>query len=260
MRDLSSEAEPSDIYNGLNNSQLLQIISQIAWIQVYGFAGKPIPEIRVSDGYMQIFYQMEEPASTWTTLHPRMTEMFEKMRHLYKSREFWDYVLRIAHRKLEIPDVTCHGDMWTYNFLWSRGEQNGQGRELSALLDWQNVHHGNPAEDICHLFVFCCDTEMRRKVEKEMLPILHQMVEERCIQMRIPVPYTLEQLQAAYRIQLVAQTTHFVFIGRVMDTMDGLSPEEEKHRILAERVYGALEDNVQMLAECLPQFVSQNKA
>ncbi|CAJ0557805.1 unnamed protein product, partial [Mesorhabditis spiculigera] len=99
MRDLSSEAEPSDIYNGLNNSQLLEIISQIAWIQVYGLAGKPIPEIRVSDGYMQIFYQMEEPAEYLDHATPQDDEMFrEKCVTFYKSREFWDYVLRIGHR------------------------------------------------------------------------------------------------------------------------------------------------------------------
>ncbi|CAJ0921842.1 unnamed protein product, partial [Mesorhabditis belari] len=119
MRDLSAQAEPSNIYNGLNPSQLLEILSQIAWIQVHGLRSKT-PYIRLSDGYMEFFYKMQEPASTWTTLEPKIGPEFEKIQHLYKNRHFWHYVFRESHKDLGIPDVICHGDMWAYNFLWNK--------------------------------------------------------------------------------------------------------------------------------------------
>ncbi|CAJ0572131.1 unnamed protein product, partial [Mesorhabditis spiculigera] len=104
-----------------------------------------------------------------------------------------------VHLGSGMPSVLVHGDLWTNNLLWALNGQRGDTDQLLAIIDWQNVHAGNVAEDFVRLLGSSCSPRLRRGG-------LHRFVSHylSCLSLEMrrkghfALPYTHQQIVAAY--------------------------------------------------------------
>ncbi|GMT05955.1 hypothetical protein PENTCL1PPCAC_28129 [Pristionchus entomophagus] len=98
--------------------------------------------------------------------------------------------------ELEIPPVLVHMDMNTTNVLWKKETMATSKPEISAIIDFQQVHTGNLCEDIARILQLGVSVELRREHEDRLLDRYHQKL-EKLMGKRNPV--SLEQVHSAYR-------------------------------------------------------------
>uniref|UniRef100_A0A1I7XN46 CHK domain-containing protein n=1 Tax=Heterorhabditis bacteriophora TaxID=37862 RepID=A0A1I7XN46_HETBA len=85
--------------------------------------------------------------------------------------------------------VLCHGDLWSANLLWRKGE--GKSHSLAAIIDFQTVHLGCPAADLCLLFSACLSGKDRQERWEELLEDFYRYLEHEVD--GEDMPFTLEQ-------------------------------------------------------------------
>lgn len=76
---------------------------------------------------------------------------------------FYDGYLTLRRQKQrELPLVLCHGDFNPSNFLYDQGK-------VTALIDWENSHVGDPREDLGWLALmdFLTNTDILGSVKKD---------------------------------------------------------------------------------------------
>ncbi|PIO77479.1 hypothetical protein TELCIR_00428 [Teladorsagia circumcincta] len=130
---------------------------------------------------------------------------------------------------LGMGKVLCHGDMWSTNLIWKKGENDV---DLAAVVDFQvqsfderqtalevpkvlvlhsystsytsctlgqtqTVHFGIPTVDIVRVMCACMSGKDRREHWEEILKAFHSYLEEELEGCNLP--YTLDVLKEAYR-------------------------------------------------------------
>uniref|UniRef100_A0A1I8ALL2 CHK domain-containing protein n=1 Tax=Steinernema glaseri TaxID=37863 RepID=A0A1I8ALL2_9BILA len=73
--------------------------------------------------------------------------------------------------KYGFPAALVHGDLWAPNILWKTDENGQATSELSAVIDWQSVHAGNPLEDFGRLLVLNTTSAYRRANHDRLLKL-----------------------------------------------------------------------------------------
>ncbi|KIH56103.1 hypothetical protein ANCDUO_13720 [Ancylostoma duodenale] len=86
--------------------------------------------------------------------------------------------------------VLCHGDMWSTNIIWRKGET---GVELAALVDFQTSHFGCPTTDVVRLLNACLSGKDRRENWENLLEKFYSFLRDE-IGGSDEMPYTLEQV------------------------------------------------------------------
>uniref|UniRef100_A0A9J2PU25 CHK kinase-like domain-containing protein n=1 Tax=Ascaris lumbricoides TaxID=6252 RepID=A0A9J2PU25_ASCLU len=108
---------------------------------------------------------------------------------------------QLVHQELGMVSVLTHGDLWTNNILWRKvPDSDGETfDEIIALIDWQNAHAGNVAEDFVRLLGSSVDPEVRRGELDHLLEYYHGCLLARLRGRNVHgIPYTVEQIKHAY--------------------------------------------------------------
>uniref|UniRef100_A0A915A9S6 CHK kinase-like domain-containing protein n=1 Tax=Parascaris univalens TaxID=6257 RepID=A0A915A9S6_PARUN len=108
---------------------------------------------------------------------------------------------QLVHQQLGMVSVLTHGDLWTNNILWRKvPDSDGETfDEIIALIDWQNAHAGNVAEDFVRLLGSSVDPEVRRGELDHLLEYYHECLLAKLRERNVHgIPYTVEQIKHAY--------------------------------------------------------------
>jgi len=164
-----------------------------------------------------------------------------------------DFATRYA-KEMEMPEMLMHGDLWINNLLW----HNKSPDRVAAFIDWQLVHKGNLASDFAHFMVLCMDPDIRRDVEKRIFVRYLERLTKNLNSKGIQVPFSLNQLERAYRQafigQAVAAIVIFPFFERNYNDDCQLSGAEKIDR-LHRRLLSVLEDAIEALKCEAPQWL-----
>ncbi|CAD6193702.1 unnamed protein product [Caenorhabditis auriculariae] len=99
-----------------------------------------------------------------------------------------------AYEYLGFEKVITHSDLWSGNMLMTKND----GRlHLEALIDWQIVTRGTPAQDMCRLLISCMAGKERRENWESLLEMFYGFLLEDIPEGK-KAPYTLEQLKESY--------------------------------------------------------------
>ncbi|CAJ0569641.1 unnamed protein product, partial [Mesorhabditis spiculigera] len=152
-----------------------------------------------------------------------------------------------VHLGSGMPSVLVHGDLWTNNLLWALNGQRGDTDQLLAIIDWQNVHAGNVAEDFVRLLGSSCSPRLRRGG-------LHRFVSHylSCLSLEMrrkghfALPYTHQQIVAAYE-KMFGQGLLIMLpsLNACADEGNGLLGEEnrqERQAVVLERTRALIDD------------------
>ncbi|CAB3399370.1 unnamed protein product [Caenorhabditis bovis] len=207
-------------HDSLNIHQLTSIGNQLHELHLSSLDMNPdlASQFEFPMGLIDTYASTHEYVKLFADRHAELRPMFKKVEKLYKDRELFIRLLRDAHRDLGAPSVMCHGDLWSYNLLWipSPDDPSVASNHLAYIIDWQNFHIGNPAEDIGHVLTFCCDPETRRYAEKNYLPIYYQELKIKAAQLKLNFEMTMEQFLSSYRRNYIANSLFCAFIISVM--------------------------------------------
>uniref|UniRef100_A0A1I7XN41 CHK domain-containing protein n=1 Tax=Heterorhabditis bacteriophora TaxID=37862 RepID=A0A1I7XN41_HETBA len=138
--------------------------------------------------------------------------------------------------------VLCHGDLWSANLLWRKGE--GKSHSLAAIIDFQTVHLGCPAADLCLLFSACLSGKDRQERWEELLEDFYRYLEHEVD--GEDMPFTLEQLKEAYRrLYPIIGFMLISMAGPILNVITNMSEEEEKQErldVVMEKIEHILDD------------------
>lgn len=106
-----------------------------------------------------------------------------------------------VQQELGMTSVLTHGDLWTNNILWRRvpDTQDDTFDDIVAIIDWQNVHAGNVAEDFVRLLGSSVDPEIRRGELNNLIEYYHDCLISELRQKNFQhIPFTTDQIRYAY--------------------------------------------------------------
>ncbi|CAJ0928507.1 unnamed protein product, partial [Mesorhabditis belari] len=168
----------------------------------------------------------------------------------------------LVHANSGMPPVLVHGDLWTNNVMWDLTEHGVDSDNLVAIIDWQNVHAGNVAEDLVRLLGSSCSPRLRRGG-------LHRFVSHylSCLSLELrrkghfSLPFTHQQIVNAYE-RMFGQGLLIMLpsLNACADEGNGLlggGPEEnrlERQALVLERTRALIEDFLAFRAKHLLTF------
>ena len=118
-----------------------------------------------------------------------------------------------------------HGDFKSDNFLISNENDSSCSVPDIIVIDFQQVHNGNPMEDISYLFSCSIDSEIRRKYEIDLLQFYHE-----CLVSFGISNYSLDKCIYDYREHLIyAILMPIITSGMKSNTNDENLTEIQKH-------------------------------
>uniref|UniRef100_A0A8R1EQ40 CHK domain-containing protein n=1 Tax=Caenorhabditis japonica TaxID=281687 RepID=A0A8R1EQ40_CAEJA len=248
-------------YESLNLQQVASVGSQMINLHLFSI-GMPDEWKEKFPFPMELIdtvSNMTDIVKLYVSRNPVLAEGFSRVEKMYTDRELFVRVLRDSHKSLGIDDFLCHGDLWFYNLMWLPTVSGSEtaSNHLGAIIDWQNVHTGSITQDFCHMFTFCCDTEIRRQAENVFLPYYYNQLKTKANNAGKKLNLTLNQFLRAYRRNFIAHALHFPFIASIMlcvKPADDENVQKARNEHLIERVLGAWEDAVQAMHEEYPEY------
>uniref|UniRef100_A0AC34Q8A6 CHK kinase-like domain-containing protein n=1 Tax=Panagrolaimus sp. JU765 TaxID=591449 RepID=A0AC34Q8A6_9BILA len=147
-----------------------------------------------------------------------------KYRKLLGSSELVTYVHGKAHLDVGLDSVLCHGDLWLANIFWKTDSNGEVSSKISALIDWQIMHEGNPMADLCRFLISCADGHIRRQAETFIIQFYLDVLESEFKKDGKICPFSLEQLQKAYDLFFIPMS--FMLIPATTITITTLKKEE----------------------------------
>ncbi|CAI5450403.1 unnamed protein product [Caenorhabditis angaria] len=140
------------------------------------------------------------------------------------------------------PPVPVHGDLWPGNLLFTQGNP----LKLRAIIDWQAVNFGSPAQDLDRLFISILSAKNRRENLDFLLGIYYQEFAE-----NLEPPFTFEQLKKSYQLLFPIQA--FMVLPGFL-SMSEIPENSEIFGFAREKSIGMMEDVLKAHADNLLDF------
>ncbi|EPB68225.1 hypothetical protein ANCCEY_12690 [Ancylostoma ceylanicum] len=144
--------------------------------------------------------------------------------------------------------VLCHGDLWSTNLIWRKGENCMQ---LASVIDFQTAHFGCPTTDIARLLNACLSAKDRRESWEVLLEKFYSYLSEEIGGGEIP--YTLDQLKQGYRLYFPFSACMIVSViaplFELANSSDDNGYRERVQELVLEKTKGLLEDTLKFHEE-----------
>ncbi|KFD55667.1 hypothetical protein M513_03415 [Trichuris suis] len=176
LQDLSKTARTADLVNGLTEDQLLNCVEAIAKLQAWSLTTKcdwkSFASVRGT--------LLDKIAAYPKAVVRQLKRIVEKYPMHFGSLSLEDigtfmedkdtFAAELMSYREVMPDVFVHGDYRASNILFKvDDETNTTSSHIAAIIDWQTVHQGSFAEDICYLMMFNVNIGLRRSKMKDIV-------------------------------------------------------------------------------------------
>ncbi|CCD72122.1 CHK kinase-like domain-containing protein [Caenorhabditis elegans] len=186
------------------------------------------------DGLKGIFDQSRN-------IDQKLSEKVERIEQNHKEILNLETVLNLNKVVGIDQKVICHGDLWAANILWT---QTDGGFIADKVLDYQESHMGNPAEDLVRLLVSTISGADRQSHWEHILEQFYTYFTDEIGSNN--APYTLEQLKTSFKLYFpVGALTLISLFGPAVDMkLQGMESgkAENYRRIVIEKVDCLLDD------------------
>ncbi|CAI5448237.1 unnamed protein product [Caenorhabditis angaria] len=184
----------------------------------------------------------------------------EELIDIYRFLMSPEYLAKLheVSKFLGFPLVLIHGDLCIDNLLFLDEGYSPRIMQLYAIIDWQTVSFGSPAQDLCRLFLSILTAKNRRENLDYLLEIYYRAFLENLENFGLDkkIPFTFEQLKSNYQL-LFPLLTIMVLPGILRFTSFVHCSQEEtmKIRDLAiEKSVGMMEDAIEIHRKNLIEF------
>ncbi|KAF7638723.1 RING-type domain-containing protein [Meloidogyne graminicola] len=195
IEDMSNKGKSPNIYEGLNNEQIISSILQLAKFHASSINLSPkIMECFNLKYYgdligleEDIFNRILNIGSTYFLCHQKILFAFLKKHNK---------LLTNLHNKYNIPPILCHGDFWANNLFFSKN------KKLSAILDWQTPHINTGLNDIIRLIFTGVNYKLRKQKLWEWLNLYFDTLQNESKKLGILFNYSKELRKLLYSEQV----------------------------------------------------------
>jgi thiamine kinase-like enzyme len=183
-----------------------------------------------------------------------LDEGLKKLEPIFKSYDVYEYILKKSHHEKGIPSILCHGDAWSNNLLWETNSDDSLSDNLLAVLDWQWLNEGNPAQDIAKLLAISASTKIRKEAEEFLCEYYYEELTRLLKEVDRKPPYTLEQFKRAYWLAFIAHmAVYVVLLPKLAISGDKQEKSNVEHYVRKAKFF--LDDALRVVAEEFPQYV-----
>ncbi|KAK0421398.1 hypothetical protein QR680_015213 [Steinernema hermaphroditum] len=212
MESMVGAAETYSIFQGFSKKQMLKIAEHLAHFHKHFLC---MPDQSWTEELPLHLFQSPGALDFVEALLKKLSAMkpaiFEdRIKHVLgfsNSLKFHKYTTYDVYKDFGLPTVLTHGDMWTNNILWRKDSD-----EVAAFIDFQICHAGSPALDIARVLVLCSDGDVRREHEVDILKQYYRTLKRLLEIDGKSIEFTFQQLEGAYRVHLINQTIHLLFM------------------------------------------------
>jgi len=248
MEDMTPVAKSIPMIPGVDEAHVASMISEIARFHCASWTHRDwlekMPNGPSDKGFLD---EMRTMTARLKQIDPaRFDDLIDAFLPLYTMRNC--SICTYADDRYGFPPCVIHGDLWAPNVLW-RIDTNGEPTsEVSAIIDWQMIHAGNPAEDLARYLAINTTHQYRRENTDRLLKLYAAKVSE--LSHRKVAPFTLENLQLAYQDAMLPVAMFLGFGAPMYHNMDsvvgkeGDSDREAKQSELLDRVKAFIEDTL----------------
>jgi hypothetical protein len=233
MEDLTPRATTVPVLPGFDNHQIMAVIDELAKLQSMAWMHPEWKE-RVQTralypGFVDVMVQMTMKLKK---INPGMfNKLLDELMPLFTVErcEGSCYV----GEKFGFPASIVHSDLWAPNLLWEKDANGNASSQLSAIIDWQTVHTGNPCEDILRLLSLNTSVDYRRQNTERLLCFFVERIEYYMNIQGRSVPFTLEQIKCAYKESMPFALLYLGFGAPMyyeMDSVVGAEAEGERRQ------------------------------
>ncbi|KAI6191193.1 hypothetical protein M3Y97_00201300 [Aphelenchoides bicaudatus] len=174
MENLSNRGSCVDVFSSLTPQQCRNVTKEVALFQAhFDFMAKEQQDIVASDecvhtaAHKQQF--LDDFLSKIGSFGQEFTDLLEKL-HRFANTKFAKYAL-IDRPQKEGISTLVHGDTWTNNVLFVKGQDGELTDELCSVIDWQTAFQGNPLFDLSFLLVSSTNADVRREISEEVVDL-----------------------------------------------------------------------------------------
>jgi len=173
LEDLSQKATviPSHVH-GMTYPQIVATIIELARMHAWSLTTPVDWHSKISTREERL---RKDNFANFGTLYNKTKEKYpeyfgsinvEKLVHLTNYESF--LALFNEHREF-MDDVLVHGDLHALNIMFEKNEDGSASDRLVALIDFQMVARGSPANDFGRLFCFSVPPVLRREHYNDIL-------------------------------------------------------------------------------------------
>ncbi|TKR80456.1 hypothetical protein L596_014527 [Steinernema carpocapsae] len=179
MEDLSQVAKTMNILPGFNNTQIENLIDELARLVAVSWKDRSWVEPMIENPDREEFIELVKGfAKQLRNMQPRFNAVLDRLDPLFHMNSYEQSVYK--NEKYGFPAAIVHQDLWAPNILWRVDENGDVTDDLCALIDWQGVHAGNPIEDLGRLLSLNTTSEYRRKNMDRLLKLYLAKLREYC--------------------------------------------------------------------------------
>ncbi|CAI5447291.1 unnamed protein product [Caenorhabditis angaria] len=265
VTEFVEDLKPLSIFDSLEISQIIPVIQGIA-----RFSALPLklPENRLefagkSDFFAKSYAEFSDEKTrenSYFCMRKSFPEEFrvevEELIEVYRKYTTPEMIRRIE----KIPEICgfapqlVHGDLWSGNLMFSKN------LEFRAIIDWQAVSFGSPAQDLCRLFITILSAKKRRANLDFLLRTFYEELIRSLKISGVKVPYTFEQLKKNYRLMFPICT--ILVLPTMISYSEVIGLREDENREIVknsaiEKAVGMMEDVLKAHSDNLidfPQF------
>lgn len=239
-------------------SQLRSVTKVLAKLAAYSltFSEPELQKYPIPSAYIEMLTKLNAKLApnhvqTWPE---GFAEPFNKIKHLFLKPDYITYGFTGIDAELGIKRVITHGDLWLNNIFWKKSEK-GPLDEICAIIDWQAMHTGTVCQDLAAMLVLSTNEQTRKDAEKWIIGFLFNAIESELQGTGRQIPFTIQQMEAAYRRAFVNQAILMFTWGPLL--IPEQAPEETRREILG-RIKAVLEDAVLIVENDLPEWLDEN--
>uniref|UniRef100_A0A914UXB8 CHK kinase-like domain-containing protein n=1 Tax=Plectus sambesii TaxID=2011161 RepID=A0A914UXB8_9BILA len=206
MEDLGAIATTKPVYETLSVESVKTVLENLAEVHAFSLLNDQWlsnPDLKMTFGRFQ-----RESGNSFNNMvrtslellkkeHPAIFDpLIDRLTEMCKKELNFDY-MDTVHKKLGLPPVMTHGDLWINNMMWRKTEDGkGSTGELVAIVDWQLVHPGCIGEDFVRLLCSSAGTDVRREHLEELFEHYHTSLKAK---LGKEPPFTVAQIISAYK-------------------------------------------------------------
>ncbi|KAI6214707.1 hypothetical protein M3Y94_00300500 [Aphelenchoides besseyi] len=200
IEDLSHESATTRMLPGFTNAQVESLIRGLAEIHTVSWMDRSwietiAEELHNPDRFLEDYWQA---AQSLRSIKP---EWFDNLLDdLKPAFDITQYKFCSYPGSLfDVPACIVHSDLWAANVLWERDSDGKTTDKLTAIIDWQMSHSGNPCADIARSLSLNTSAKYRRENTRRLLKLYYDNVQDL---MGKSTPFTFEQLTRLYKVSL----------------------------------------------------------
>ncbi|CAI5442048.1 unnamed protein product [Caenorhabditis angaria] len=175
---------------------------------------------------------------TFSEKHKNQIKELSNVTDLYLNKVNISKIIDIVDHK----PVLTHSDLWQANVMIVENK-------LHAIIDWQTVCFGSPAQDIGLLLVSCLSTKDRREKLDFLLEEYYNTFLKKIEGHE--VPYSFEQLKQNYQLMFPALAC--MILPWIMQLSEHIQ-DEDLHKNVIEKCVGLMEDVLSTHQKNLAEF------